>query len=288
MPGPSSLRFVAVGDNCLDVFLTKDLMTVGGNALNVAAQWCRNGWQSRYFGAVGNDTEGEALLEEIEKVGLAPRDVEFKPGDTAVTLLREEFGDRKFLLESFGVGENFMPSEAHYQVMAAADWVHLGTNANKALVRRLVADRVPFSLDVSTAHLALPLEGVPLVFASGPDDVRAPVDPIFAAIKAAGAGEVVVTCGSRGAYFDDGNARHHAPAEPVRVFDTCGAGDSFIATFISATRGEGLAPAVALQKAAAAASETCTHLGGFPQQPRKIPDWLLTKYASYIAPAEAQ
>ncbi|MDY0873785.1 PfkB family carbohydrate kinase [Dongia rigui] len=288
MTNPSSLNFVAVGDNCLDVFLTKGLMTVGGNALNVAAQWCRNGWQSRYFGAVGNDAEGEALLEEIEKIGLAPSDVDFKPGDTAVTLLREEAGDRQFLLESFGVGENFMPSEAHYRIICTADWVHLGTNANPDLVRRLVADRAPFSLDVSTAHLALPLKGVPLVFASGPDDVRASVAPIFDTIKAAGGSQVVVTCGSRGAYMDDGKARYHAAADPVRVFDTCGAGDSFIATFLSATRGEGLAPPEALRKAASAASETCTHLGGFPQQPRKIPDWLLAKYASYIAPAEAR
>jgi fructoselysine 6-kinase len=288
MTDRSSLNFVAVGDNCLDVFLTKNLMTVGGNALNVAAQWSRNGWRSRYFGAIGHDAEGEALLEEIEKIGLAPSDVEFKPGDTAVTLLREEAGDRNFLLESFGVGENFMPSATHYRIMATADWVHLGTNANKDLVRRLVADQVPFSIDVSTAHLALPLTGVPLVFASGPDELRGPVEPIFDAIKAAGARQIVVTCGSRGAYFDDGNARHHTPAEPVRVFDTCGAGDSFIATFLSATRGEGLAPQLALQKAASAASETCTHLGGFPQQPRKIPDWLLEKYASYIAPAEVR
>ncbi len=29
-------NLVAVGDNCLDVYLTKDAMTVGGNALNVA------------------------------------------------------------------------------------------------------------------------------------------------------------------------------------------------------------------------------------------------------------
>lgn len=288
MTGASSPIFIAVGDNCLDVFLTKGLMTVGGNALNVAAQWRLNGWKARYFGAVGHDTEGEALLEEIEKVGLAPSDVDFKPGDTAVTLLREEAGDRQFLLESFGVGENFMPSDAHYQILAAADWVHLGTNANRDLVRRLVADHLPFSLDVSTAHLALPLAGVPLVFASGPDAVDAPVEPIFAAIKAAGARQVVVTCGSRGAFFDDGTQRHHVPATPVRVLDTCGAGDSFIATFLSATRGENLGPIEALQKAAAAAGATCTHLGGFPQLPRQIPDWLLTKYAAYIAPAEAR
>jgi fructoselysine 6-kinase len=40
-----------------------------------------------------------------------------------------------------------------------------------------------------------------------------------------------------------------------------------------------------LRKAAAAAAETCTQIGGFPQQPRSIPDWLTRKYAAFIAPA---
>ena len=129
---------------------------------------------------------------------------------------------------------------------------------------------------------------MPLVFASGPDEIDVPVSPIIDALRGAGAGEIVLTCGSRGAFFDDEIARHHVAATPVQVLDTCGAGDSFIATFLSARRGEGMKPVAALQKAATAAAETCTHLGGFPQQPRKIPEWLLTKYAAYIAPVEAR
>ncbi|RWP06615.1 PfkB family carbohydrate kinase [Mesorhizobium sp.] len=278
-------KLVAVGDNCLDAYLTNGLLTVGGNALNVAAQWRRNGWAARYFGAVGEDPEGEVVLSGLAGVGLSPDDVERRPGDTAVTLLRDESGDRKFLHESFGVGENFMPTPEHYTVTAAADWVHLGTNANKDLVRRLVADDVPFSIDVSTAHLAQPLEGVPLLFASGPDDVDQPVEPLLTALRAAGAHRIVVTCGRRGSYFDDGQGVVHAPATLVDVVDTCGAGDSFIATFLTAFRFESLRPAEALHAAAVAAARTCTHLGGFPQKPRPIPDWLPAKYARFITDA---
>jgi fructoselysine 6-kinase len=278
-------KLVAVGDNCLDAYLTNGLLTVGGNALNVAAQWRRNGWAARYFGAVGEDPEGEVVLSGLAGVGLSPDDVERRPGDTAVTLLSDESGDRKFLHESFGVGENFMPTPEHYTVAAAADWVHLGTNANKDLVRRLVADDVPFSIDVSTAHLALPLEGVPLLFASGPDEVDQPVEPLLTALRTAGAHRVVVTCGRRGSYFDDGQGVVHAPATLVDVVDTCGAGDSFIATFLTAFRFEGLRPAEALHAAAVAAARTCTHLGGFPQKPRPIPNWLPAKYARFITDA---
>jgi fructoselysine 6-kinase len=286
MTGMSTQKLVAIGDNCLDVYLTKDLMTVGGNALNVAAQWRRQGWQARYLGAVGADAEGDYLLEEVDTAGLSAKDVERRRGDTAVTLLREEGGDRRFLLESLGVGENFVPAAIHDPLIAAADWVHLGTNSNPDLVRRLVRHRIPFSVDISTAHRSLPLEGVPLLFASGPDAPSAPVEPIIDSFLAQGAHQVVLTCGARGAYFHDGATLLHGPATPVKVVDTCGAGDSFIAAFLSSFCCEQRGAAEALHQAAAAAAETCTHLGGFPQQPRRIPDWLLRKYASYIAPAE--
>jgi fructoselysine 6-kinase len=278
---------VAVGDNCLDVYLTKDVMTVGGNALNVAVHWRKAGWSARYFGMVGNDVEAAVTLEEIEKAGLAPGDVEQSAGQTAVTLLREDAGDRKFLLEDLGVGKDYMPAERHYPAIAAADWVHLGTNSNPDLVRRLVADRVRFSVDISTAHDSIPLEGVPMVFASGPDDPESSVGPLAEHLHRAGALEVMVTCGSRGAFFRavDGTLRH-AQATPVPVVDTCGAGDSFIATFLAAYEPGKKPAAQALHEATAAASQTCLYIGGFPQQPRRIPDWLLSKYAAVIAPAE--
>lgn len=280
-------NLVAVGDNCLDVYLTKDVMTVGGNALNVAAHWRAAGRPARYFGAVGKDGEGDVILEEADKVGLAPSNVDRRPGHTAVTLIREKDGDRKFLLEDLGVGKDYLPSEIAYRTVAAADWVHLGTNSNPDLVRRLVADRVRFSVDISTAHGGLPLLGVPIVFASGPDDPDVSVAPLAERLHRAGALNVVVTCGSRGAFFRAGDGTLlHAPATPVSVVDTCGAGDSFIATFLAAFQIDRKPAAEALRAATAAASQTCLYVGGFRQQPRRIPEWLLSKYASVIAPAD--
>lgn len=282
MIGASSPKLVAVGDNCLDAFLNKNLLAVGGNALNVAVQWRLGGWDARYFGAVGNDPEGKIVLSEIAAAGLSRDDVEIIPGETAVTLLSDQFGDRTFLLESFGVGENYMPAPRSYEAIATADWAHLGTNANNDLVRRLVSDGVSFSIDVSTAHLALPLEGVSLVFASGPDEPTTPVEPIIAALRSAGARQVVLTCGGRGSYFDAGKGLRHAKANPVDVVDTCGAGDSFIATFITAFCCEGLEANRALQKASIEAGKTCTHLGGFPQRLRPIPEWFPAKYTDIV------
>lgn len=274
-------KLIAVGDNCLDVYLTKGFLAVGGNALNVAVQWRRRGLDARYLGALGRDGEADIMLAAIAGAGLDPQDVEIRPGASAVTLLADDRGERRFLFESLGVGEDYVPEPARYALLRQADWVHLGTNASAELVRRLVADKVLFSVDLSTRPLALPLAGVPLVFVSGPDDPKESVAPLFDALKAAGAHEIVLTCGPRGSFHEAGGTRVSAGAVPVAVVDTCGAGDSFIAEFI-VSRLAGASAGEALARSAACASETCTHLGGFPQPVGTIPQWLLEKHDGII------
>lgn len=271
-------NLIAVGDNCLDAYLSKGFVTVGGNALNVAVQWRRQRLNARYFGALGPDAEADIMLAAIEEAGLDRNDVEIRPGASAVTLLTDDAGERRFLLETLGVGEDYVPSADRYEALRQADWVHLGTNSSETLIRRLVADDIPFSIDVSTRHFDLSLDGVPLVFASGPDDPAEPVEPLIARFRAAGARQVVVTCGKRGSFYHDGTALSAAGSVPVTVVDTCGAGDSFIATFITSQFFADLPGQAALERAAERASETCTHLGGFPQPIRAIPQWLLDKY----------
>ncbi|MBB3979800.1 fructoselysine 6-kinase [Rhizobium azooxidifex] len=278
----ASPNLIAVGDNCLDAYLTKGFVTVGGNALNVAVQWRRQGLDARYFGALGPDEEAQIMFGAIEEAGLDPGDVEIRPGSSAVTLLTDDAGERRFLLESLGVGQDYVPSAERYEALLHADWVHLGTNSSETLVRGLVANGVPFSIDVSTRHFDLSLDGVPLVFASGPDDPAEPVEPLIAKLKAEGARQVVVTCGRRGSFYDNGSKVFAAGSVPVTVVDTCGAGDSFIATFLLSRIAESLSEAVALDRSAARAAETCTHLGGFPQPIRAIPQWLLDKYDGVI------
>ncbi|MGO4852134.1 PfkB family carbohydrate kinase [Phaeovulum sp. W22_SRMD_FR3] len=283
MTGP---HLISVGDNCLDAYLSRNQMAVGGNALNVAVQWRRRGLEARYFGVVGPDAEGDTILRAIAGAGLDPADCERRPGRTAVTLLQDRQGDRRFLLEDLGVGLHYMPDALRLAALQVADWVHLGTNAPQDLVRHLSARGAAFSVDVSTAHRALDLAGVPLVFASGPERADVPVLPLIEGFLAGGARQVVMTCGRRGAFFHDGQTLHAVAAQPVAVIDTCGAGDSFIAAFLADYCVAGLPAAKALARAAKAASETCAHEGGFPQPLAPIPTWLWQQYAGVIATAQ--
>jgi fructoselysine 6-kinase len=117
-------------------------------------------------------------------------------------------------------------------------------------------------------------------------DPTAPVGPLIEALRAAGAKQAVVTCGSRGAYFDNGCGAVHAAAVPIEVVDTCGAGDSLIATFIIEFCCNGVGAEEALYRACEAAALTCTFIGGFPQSPRPIPGEFFAKYEAAIAAGE--
>ena len=171
--------------------------------------------------------------------------------------------------------------------MLAADWLHLGTNTDAGLVCLLVSEGARFSVDVSTRHDDLPLAGVPLAFASGPEDPSEPIEPVLAAFRARGALNTLVTCGSCGAYFDSGSAITHVPAHKIAVVDTCGAGDSFAATFLARYIVDGLSVEAAMQQATVAAAATCLHEGGFPQPLKPIPLWLFDKYSRVIVGADS-
>lgn len=276
---------IAVGDNCLDLFLTRGQMAFGGNALNVAMQWHRQGLAARYFGVTGTDEAGALMRAAVARGGLDVADMEERAGTTAVTLLQEKNGDRRFLLEDLGVGLHYRPDAARMAALGEAGWVHLGTNSAPELVRDLAGMGVAFSVDVSTRHQDLDLAGVALVLASGPDAEDAPVRPAIEALLARGASRVVLTCGARGAFFYDGSALLHQPAAPALVVDTCGAGDSFIAAFLAEHMVHARPAAFAMAAAALAAAETCGHGGGYPQVLGAIPQTLLDHYATTIAEA---
>jgi ribokinase len=90
-----------------------------------------------------------------------------------------------------------------------------------------------------------------------------PVDSLDAAKVAAthllnaGAGKVIVTLGSQGALFADGQGFEHLPAPKVQAVDTTAAGDTFVGGFAAAlANGQGEAEAIRFGQVAAALSVT--------------------------------
>lgn len=264
------LRIAAVGDNCIDKFLPPvGQALIGGNAVNVAVQLARLGHDAFYFGAVGPDADGRRTTEALAQNGVSVVHVRERAGKTAHTDIDVlPSGERVFLLEDFGVCAGYRPSDDDITALKTMDHVHIGWLDDKgSLRRRLARAGVSVSQDISVnadpAHLGI--DGLSIAFGSAGEDDAA-VEAMLERILSAGVGVAVATRGAKGSVAATCGQRAETGIRDVEVVDTTGAGDSFIAGFLSARIGGG-----SLRQAVEAgrdlAARACGHVGGFPQEP---------------------
>ncbi len=248
-----SLRFAAVGDNCIDRFRPPvSTSLVGGNAVNVATgRWTR---------------------ELLARNGVDVAHLKERPGITAYTDIEVlPSGERVFAHEDFGACAGYRPDEADISVLKTMDHVHIGWMDDGGMLRRTLADAgvsVSQDISVNADPANLGTGGLSIAFASAGSDEGA-ADVQLDRLLAEGVPLVVVTRGSEGSIAGDGKVRFEAGIRPVEVVDTTGAGDSFIAGFLAAhITGKPLPDCLAAGRDRAAL--TCTHVGGFPQEARNL------------------
>jgi len=274
----TTFRFAAVGDNCIDRFRRSGPQAsgsrsfVGGNAVNVAVQLARLDQVSFYFGAVGPDEAGRHTRRLLSENGVDVAHLQVRPGVTAYTEIETlASGDRVFVHEDFGVCAGYRPDADDIAVLKTMNHVHIGWMDDGGTLRRtLAAAGVSVSQDISVnadpANLGT--DGLSIAFASAGDD-DAVCETLLKRLLGEGVPLAVVTRGSKGSVASDGGTRTEAGIRPVDVVDTTGAGDSFIAGFLVA-RIAGLPLAACLAAGRDRAALTCTHLGGFPQEPQPL------------------
>jgi len=227
---------VAVGDNCIDYYAALDAARPGGNAVNVAVNAVRCGAQAAYIGVVGDDPHGRLLLDALHKEGVDISHVRVVPGKTAVTQVSLVNGERVLGDYDDGVQADFRLTEddftfiARHDLFTAGLWGHV--EHDLAAVRAL---GVPIAFDCATkpdhaiVDIALPSVDVAFFSADGPPD-----DALRDRLRAfadRGPRLVVATLGENGSAAWSEGALITCPAEPTRVVDTMGAGDSYIAAF---------------------------------------------------------
>lgn len=237
-----------VGDNCIDVLRSRgDVEIAGGNAFNVAVALARSARTVAYFGAVGRDTRAELILAAGRAAGVDVSSVERRPGATGVTIVEHGAdGERIFVHEDYGVAAEYRIDSIVDLLVTGYRWIHLARQPDvDLLARRALAAvqngdgaRATISYDAgdhtSRDTIARIARHVDVLFVSAVDpstDAR----EIAEEAQAFGATLVVVTCGARGAIAHGvGESRWSQSAVQVQeVIDTLGAGDSFIAGFVS-------------------------------------------------------
>jgi fructokinase len=274
----------------------------GGAPANVAVGIARLGLRAGFCGVVGDDEFGRLLERKLRAEGVETSlrfSDEARTGVWFVALDRR--GDRTFFSPSGTHGADKLISalDVRRAPIARAAWLHCGTSSHvlpegrRALVAavaraRKLGVRVSFDPNVR-AHLWRDLRDLrklcERVFPScdvvklSREETGACVgerDPrrAAAALVSRGVKLACITLGARGALARQGTREFRVEAPRVRVVDTTGAGDGFVAGLLSRLPGgdpSSIADAAlrdALAFGCAVGSRVCTRLGAVSGLPR--------------------
>ena len=276
---------------------------VGGAESNVAIGLARLGTDVAWCGRVGDDALGVLVQREIRAEGVqthvcvdpdAPTGLMIKERRTPAT-------QKVAYYRAGSAGSRLAPEDIPAGLVEDADLLHVSgiTAALSPVARATLLDAVDrarstgVSVSFDINHRASLwseaearafsrdlLERVDLVFA-GEDEAalvvgsHRRVEDAAAELAALGPPEVVVKRGAQGALSLVAGELHSAPAVPVDVVDTVGAGDAFVAGYLAERVASG-SPAARLALGVTTAAFVCLVPGDWEGLPRREELSLLT------------
>jgi fructoselysine 6-kinase len=260
-----NVTLLAVGDNVVDRYPDRGMFYPGGNAVNVAVHGRRCGAPTAYIGALGTDLAGRTVFDALVAEGVDTSMVRVVEGANAYAEVRVVDGNRVFGHGDPGVSRLRL-TESDFAAAAAARIVHTGEcSMLEDQLTDLAAAAPRLSFDFSERPPQYIAEHAPLADIAIRSCPNATVEEAVResrGIQAFGPRTVAVTMGPRGAVVLQEDEIIRAPAPVTDVVDTLGAGDAFIARFLTGLIDH--EPLAALVGAATAyASQTCATFGAF-------------------------
>ena len=247
----------------------------GGKGANQAVAAARLGAEVAMIGCIGSDAYGAQLRDALLVEGIDCQAVSEVPGSSGVALIVVDDSSQNAIVIVAGSNGQLTPASllAFDAVLQAAevivcqlevpmDTVGYALKRARALGKTVILNPAP-------ASGPLPADWYAAIDYLIPNESEAsalsgvPVDSLDAAKVAAthllnaGAGKVIVTLGSQGALFADGQGFEHLPAPKVQAVDTTAAGDTVVGGFAAAlANGQDEAEAIRFGQVAAALSVT--------------------------------
>ena len=219
----------------------------GGSAANTIVALARLGIDVGFVGIVGNDKEGELILEEFRKEGVEAR-LRKEAGNTGAAISFVDAKGERALYILPGVNDRLCMENIDMEFIDHAKFLHMSSFVSKEqldmqleLARR-VKSKLSFSLGMLCFHYKLEdlvglIERSEVIFLSirelksllKGEDYEKGTERLLNI----GAKIVSVTLGERGCYVADATGESYLiEAYPTAVVDTTGAGDAFAAGFL--------------------------------------------------------
>ena len=291
-----ALRLLVIGDIAWDIFIrpegdlvrgsdvlgTVDVMP-GGAAANVAVWARRLGADVTLVGKLGDDTLGTLMHAHLRAEGVGDHLITVPGGlSTRVGILVSADGEHSFVIDHTKV-LRFEDGDAPPRLLDGADAVFFNgydiflaqsTSFLAPLLDDARARGVPIVFDPSSFALIQAFGRDRLMAGVGPLDLLIANDAEADMLRGDGppgaldayARLAVVKEGAGGASAYGRGASWHAPARPVAVVDTTGAGDAFDAAFMVQWLTTGDVDA-ALRAGNRLGAHVAAHLGAQPPAP---------------------
>lgn len=240
---------------------------IGGKGANQAILLARCGIETTLIAAVGNDSNGSWIREQIytEPLCLLPEKVFPCHSDTSIIFTSED-------------GDN-----AIVTTTVAADSLSLSEIAQALINVRpgdVLLQQGNFSLEKTRSLFDL-AKACGMITVFNPSPVKAEFAQLWPLVdiavlneheagllKPTGVQTLVITHGSQGASLKTRNKNHFCAATPAQAIDTTGAGDTFLAVMLaSALRRQGEIDELALTHASKAAAVTVSRPGTYSAFP---------------------
>lgn len=252
----STFKAISFGEVLWDIF--PNISRPGGAPMNAAYQLNKVGIPTAMISCVGNDELGDRLIHTLENlhfpIEFISRDSQFPTG--TVNLVTDENNEAHYVIHQNVAWDHIKPNERISNLLKEAQLILFGSLAMrseetfKTLMQLLpeiktrVMDiniRMPF-FDIEKVKKVLPhvdvlklnkseliqLTEILQKDLSTDEDSRVNYLRETYSIE-----EIILTKGSKGAYYYKGNEKYFHEAYPIKIQDTVGSGDAFLAGFIS-------------------------------------------------------
>jgi ribokinase len=268
----------------------------GGKGANQAVAAARMGAEVTMIGCIGPDDFGSQLIASLTSAGVIVQRIQRAEEPTGIASITvSDEGDNSIVVVP-GANGAVTPAlvRASEDAIAAADAVLLQLEVPMAAVEAAaeVATRhgVPVILNPAPAQPLDPelLQRIAYLIPNEHEaawlagrtssDTPADLGDLAGALRARGAGSVIITLGEQGALLSDAEGAHRIPSFRVQAVDSTAAGDAFVGAFAVALS-ERRTPREAVLWGCAAGAAACTRLGAQPSLPdrRVVLDLLATR-----------
>ena len=236
-------------------------LSIGGAESNVAIGLARLGTESVWIGRVGDDRLGQRIRRELNAEGVQSHVVVDESASTGLMIRERRTAEttQVWYYRKGSAGSKVQPADIPAQLVSRASVLHLTgitpalSDSARATVFRAIKiardNGVIVSFDVNhrtklwstkeatSVYLRMARES-DIIFA-GEEEARilAPsarsIDQLAESITALGPRQVIIKLGSEGCAALIDSASYRLPAVPIVPVDSVGAGDAFVAGYLS-------------------------------------------------------